>query len=119
MRGPFRAPFGDQEEQTFKLGYEQLAELESLRDAGAVRLLRRLLSDDCKSDDILETIRLGLIGGGMTDVEALRTVRKFIKDDTQNRDEQRQVAAGIISATIFPDEGGEQPEKSQAAKATN
>lgn len=54
----------------FALHIGQLRELQSKCGAGPQRILQRLASLDWLVDDIRETIRLGLIGGGKTPSEA-------------------------------------------------
>lgn len=62
----------------FDLHIGQLRELQTKCGAGPQRILHRLASIDWLVDDIRETIRLGLIGGGMTPSAAhALTVRYF------------------------------------------
>lgn len=63
---------------TFRLGMEQLRKLQEATGAGPLALFNRLSSGDWKVDDVRETIRLGLIGGGMGGIEALKMVKEFV-----------------------------------------
>lgn len=63
---------------TFRLGMEQLRKLQESTGAGPLALFNRLSSGDWKVDDVRETIRLGLIGGGMGGIEALKMVKEFV-----------------------------------------
>ena len=62
----------------FRLGVDQIRELEKTLDMGLLRIFRRVNSDDCRLEDCEHTIRLGLIGGGMEPVKALRLQRKYV-----------------------------------------
>lgn len=62
----------------FRLGVKEIEELETKREAGILKLFRRMNSDDWRIGDLQEVIRLGLIGGGMDSVAALRFTRKYV-----------------------------------------
>ena len=68
--GQIAAPFGDGI-HIFRLDIGQLEELDELTDAGPEFLMNRVIRGDWKLKDIRETIRLGLIGGGMDAMRAL------------------------------------------------
>lgn len=57
----------------------QLRELEAKRDVGMGVLLDRLGEGSWRIDDVIETIRLGLIGGGMKNREAYDFVTRHIQ----------------------------------------
>jgi len=57
-------PFGDGA-YLFRLDFGGVRELQRLTDAGPLVLHRRLLHGQWMMDDVRETIRLGLIGGGL------------------------------------------------------
>lgn len=65
---------------TFRLAWGQLGELQDKCDAGPYVILQRLHNGTWKIQDIAETIRLGLIGGGKTPVDALKLVRSYVQD---------------------------------------
>lgn len=68
--GQTSAPFGDGV-HIFRLDIGQLEELDELTDAGPEFLMNRVIRGDWRLKDIRETIRLGLIGGGMDPMRAL------------------------------------------------
>ena len=61
-------------EHQFSLDWAQLRALESIADIGPLALLQSIQTGNWKLDDLLNTIRLGLIGAGMDTVEAKRAV---------------------------------------------
>lgn len=56
----------------------QLEELQEATNSGPSALLRRLSDSDFRVRDITETIRLGLIGGGMSPKDAFDMTRKYV-----------------------------------------
>ena len=52
-------------EHAFRLGIGELRAIEQKCDAGCAVVLMRLLSSAWKIDDVVQPIRLGLIGAGM------------------------------------------------------
>ena len=69
-------------------------ELEAKCDAGVQRIMQRLLSGDARLDDYRETIRLGLIGGGLAPDKALRLVGSYV--DGRPRLESIGVAVAVL-----------------------
>jgi hypothetical protein len=61
-------------EHPFLLRIGELRALESACDLGSRVILLALMGSTFRVDHVLETIRLGLIGGGMPDTEARRTL---------------------------------------------
>lgn len=64
---------------TFALRWGQLASLQEACDAGPYVILERLATGTWKINDIRETIRYGLIGGGLTPPAALSLVREYVE----------------------------------------
>lgn len=64
---------------SFRMGWGELAELQEKCDAGPHVVYSRLGDGSWKIEDISHTIRLGLIGGGLTPVDALKVVRKYVE----------------------------------------
>lgn len=64
----------------FRLAWGELAELQEKCDAGPFVILNRLSSGTWKVHDISQTIRLGLIGGGLKPAEALKLTRKYVEE---------------------------------------
>lgn len=97
-------PFGG-DDRRFRLRIGEWEELERLcGDVGPPVIMRRLSLGEWKQADVRETIRLGLIGGGMPEVQALGLVRRYL-DELPIGDHvttaQAIVAAGIVGC---PDE---------------
>ncbi|QYA12944.1 gene transfer agent family protein [Rhizobium sp. AB2/73] len=68
-------------EHTFLLGLDLLRALEVKCDAGPMHILQRLSSGQWYVDDIIETIRLGLEGGGLPKDAARNLVKRYIGHD--------------------------------------
>lgn len=64
----------------FRLAWAQLAELQEKTNAGPYVVFARLESDVWRIEDIAHTIRLGLIGGGMSPTDALKKVRAYVEE---------------------------------------
>jgi hypothetical protein len=102
---------------TFRLGLEQLEELEEKRDASIFALHRRLSPQvrDVRTADIVEVLRIGLIGGGMKPVEAMLLVRRYV--DERPLDENRDAAYAVVLAALSRVRTEDPPKgESQAAK---
>lgn len=88
----------------FRLAWGQLAELQEKCDAGPYIVLQRLHNGTWRLSDIADTIRLGLIGGGMAPVDALKKVRTYVEERPPM--ENVIFAQAILSAALMgaPDE---------------
>lgn len=71
-------PFGE-EERLFRLGMDQLFALEQKRDCAFAVLHDRLMRGGWSIADVSETLRLGLVGGGMDVREAKTLVEHFCR----------------------------------------
>lgn len=89
---------------TFRLPVEQLEELQELCDAGPAWIRARLATGQWRRKDISETIRLGLIGGGMKPTDARKLVARYV--DARPLEENTLVAQAILAAVLVgvPDE---------------
>lgn len=78
MREPpsFTAFFGDGD-RTFRLTPPLILELERITNAGIGGLSRRMFAGDFRHQELLETVRLGLIGGGETPQSAASLVATY------------------------------------------
>jgi hypothetical protein len=65
---------------TFKLGLKQMQELQERCDAGPEMIQARIKSGFPNVADLRETIRLGLIGGGLDAARALTLVERYVDD---------------------------------------
>jgi len=68
------------EERTFALRIRELRALQGVCDAGPGELLQRFVAQRYRVDDVRETIRQGLIGGGDTDAIATKLMRDHFDD---------------------------------------
>ena len=90
-------------DHVFRLRIGEIRELEDKRDAGCFQIYKRLADGSCRFDDIRETLRLGLIGGGMQAPLALGLVAKYAGPTTFM--ENLLVAQAVITAALFGDPG--------------
>lgn len=123
--GAIEQDFGDGT-YTFRLGLSEIEELEAKCSEAAGRdvsifELQTLLHPEIKrarSKYIIETLRLGLIGGGKTPVDALGLVRKYC--EVRPIDESRDVAYAVALAALARVHPGELGDVSgEAAAAEN
>lgn len=71
--------FGDGPHR-FRLAIDELEELQEKTGIGPFVLLNRLIAGEWRVADVRETLRLGLIGGGMEPIEALVLVRRYVDE---------------------------------------
>lgn len=103
----------------FRLGWGELAELQEKTDAGPYVVLQRLHGGAWRIEDVSNTIRLGLIGGGMKPEEALKKVRYYVEQRPPM--ESLPYAVAVLSAGLLgaPDEPlGEAEGEAAEAKST-
>lgn len=91
--------FGDGD-HTFRLAIGQWLELQDKTGAGPLQLYTRLLDRSWRIEDLRETVRLGLVGGGTAPGEALKLVARYVDDRPLL--EAVPVALAIITASLFP-----------------
>lgn len=120
--GSVTLPFVDGP-KTFRLGWGELIKLQEACDAGPYVIYRRLMMGGWKLQDISNTIRLGLIGGGMTPELALNFVRDYV--EARPPLESIPLAQGILGTALqgAPDEkpgehGGEEAATSSTTSPT-
>lgn len=120
--GSVTLPFVDGP-KIFRLGWGELIKLQEACDAGPYVIYRRLMMGAWKLEDISNTIRLGLIGGGMTPEQALNFVRDYV--EARPPLESIPLAQGILGIALqgAPDEkpgeqGGEEAETSSTTSPT-
>jgi hypothetical protein len=94
-----KAFFGDGEKTFAFPNRELIEELEAKTGHGIGALFRRFSTRTYSLSDVLEVIRLGLIGGGTTPAEAARLVNVYCIARPQA--EVFAVADGVISALFF------------------
>lgn len=99
-----------------------LATMPAPKDAKEASIMQvlHLLGGDWRVDDIRETVRLGLIGGGKTPSEAFTLVARYV--DARPPLENLPLAAAILlSALVGPedDQVGKQPTEKDQNDATS
>lgn len=88
-------------EYPFRLGLGQLRELQEKTNCGPLELFKRLGAGTWRVDDVYETIRIGLIGGGKKPTEALGLVQRYVLE--RPLVESVQVAQVIIMTCLYGD----------------
>lgn len=90
---------------TFRLPIGQLRELQEKTNCGPMELLNRMIRGTWRLDDVRETIRLGLVGGGMAPIDALALVARYVDPPRNALAEAVPMAQAVISVLLF---GGEE-----------
>jgi len=111
------APFGGRDCK-FELRLGEIRELERICKAGIAAIYLRVSMLQFAIDDIRETIRLGLIGGGLAPAEAQATI--LFSVDGRPINESTQLAADILKACfegVMP--GNQDRAESNVAPATS
>lgn len=105
-------------EQVFRLAIAQIRELQEKTNCGPLELLNRMVRGTWRLDDVRETIRLGLIGGGLEPIQALSKIARYV--DARPLSESVPTAQAILSVMIFgKDEEDAPPMGEQRAKETD
>lgn len=91
-------------ETRFRLAIGEWRELQTKTGVGPARLFSRLNSGDWQVDDLVEVIRLGLIGGGAKPADARRLVDYYVVGRPLL--ESVPVALAIVGAGLI---GGDEP----------
>lgn len=104
MIGQVTLAFGDDEYPFCVAKNGHRMELEEATGYGTRHSLKRLMDGEETWKEIRETIRIGLIGGGMKPDQALRLVRRYVDD--RPRSESVLIAQAVLLAEIagVPDE---------------
>lgn len=98
----------------FRLGLGQVRELQEKTDCGPYELLRRVDAGTWRVDDLRETIRLGLMGGGTKPDQARKLVERYCGPPYGA---DVPPARAILFAAVVGAPDGERPGKRRAAKA--
>lgn len=96
-------------EHSFRLGIGELRAIEQRSEAGCAVVMMRLLSSQWKIDDVVQPIRLGLVGGGMSERDAQKALESAL--DIASPYSLAVTSADIIRRFIMwetPDQPGEQ-----------
>lgn len=84
---------------SFRLTVNGLLELEEKCSAPFTEIYGRLTAGRYSISDLRETIRLGLIGGGLEPAKALPLIRRYV--DERPKAESQKVAQVVLGATLF------------------
>lgn len=105
-------------ESTFRLGVGELLELQEKCDAGPAQIVARLEDGTWRVQDLRETLRLGLIGGGMTPTDAMVKVRRYV--DARPLMESVDPARAVLLAALlgFGDRPGDGDQAGETAAET-
>lgn len=104
------------DDYTFRLGWSELEALQEACDAGPWVILERLHNKQCRSGEIADVIRQGLIGGGLKPPEATKLVQRYVKERVSDLADNLLFAIAILQTALqgAPDEPvGEQAAASQ------
>lgn len=101
----------------FRLGMGELEELQEKTGVGPFRLTERLMSGDWYVADVRETIRLGLIGGGLDPLKALGIVRNYV--DGRPQWVRNALLAHVILSQALAGAPEEEPGKDDAPEAAS
>lgn len=108
--------FGDGE-HLFKLPLKMIAELQDRCNAGIGTIYRRVLTGDYRGEDLIEAVRCGLVGGGLTGVEARKLIDRYC--DAWPLEVWHAHASAVLSACIHGYAGDKKPKKAKARANTN
>lgn len=89
--------------QRFGLRLGEVGELERLCNAGVAGILYRLSTSQFYHADVRETLRLGLIGGGLSPPDALALIKIYF--DGRPLVESLQIAIDILLAHVHGIDG--------------
>ncbi|MCE7029535.1 gene transfer agent family protein [Jiella avicenniae] len=103
-----RAFFGDAH-YDFALKAPQIAELQHLCGAGIGTLCQRIFRGDFAYSDLVETIRLALIGGGLDPQRAAELIEVYSEVTALER--LAEIAIDVLGKRYFPPETGPEPEQ--------
>lgn len=101
-------------ERKFELRLGEIGELERLCGAGLGAIMLRLATMQWRWDDVRETVRLGLMGGGMSEPDA--TALAMAQLDKPPFGRFLQLANDIIVASV---NGADPPKKAEAETPTS
>jgi len=101
-------------EYSFRLPWGQLTELQEICDAGPYVILERLQNRTFRLCEVRDTIRLGLIGGGLDAQKAVRLVRTYVEDiERHSLMSNAVVASAVLLAALLPP--GDEPAGEEGA----
>ena len=118
--GAITIDFGD-DTYRFRLALGELEELQEKTGVGPFKLMQRLIGGEWSTADVRETLRIGLVGGGLEPSKALGLVRRYV-DERANWYVNSMLAQAVVQAAIIgaPEESpGKDPEPEAETEASN
>lgn len=106
-------------EHRFRLPIGQLRELQEKTNAGPAEVLRRLTAGTWRVDDVRETIRLGLVGGGMTPESAYVLTVRYVDERPWGQNVAPAQAILLAALVGAPDEPVGKADAPEAATEAN
>ncbi|GKX34643.1 MAG: hypothetical protein MnENMB40S_22610 [Rhizobiaceae bacterium MnEN-MB40S] len=103
-------------EHTFDLTFQMIKELETQTGVGIGGLFHRVRSFSFHATDLSETIRLALIGGGMTPADAFKLVQTYV--EPRPLSETLPIVLSILE-TVWFGSTGETDEDSDTKETPN
>lgn len=106
-------------EQKFRLAMKQLRELQEKTGVGPEALYERIRTGQWRMADLRETIRLGLIGGGMDEVRAANLMRAYFDEGPYLKHKPSAVAILLAALMGPPDDpilSAKKPRRGRAAR---
>lgn len=92
-------------EHKFALPLGRLRQLQDTCNAGPEEIFGRLRVGNWRVDDVIETLRVGLIGGGMQDREAAALVKRI--SEQGDLVGLKMTAIAVLMSALFSPEGDE------------
>jgi hypothetical protein len=103
-------------EHVFRLAWGQIVELQEKTGCGPQHLFSRIANGSWMAGDLSETIRLGLIGGGMEPLKALQLTRSYVQERPLL--ENQAPALAILGAALSGVETEDWPGKAAPGEMT-
>ncbi|WP_313666097.1 gene transfer agent family protein [Shinella sp.] len=104
----------------FRLAWGQLVELQEKCDAGPYVVLSRLENHSWRMNDISQTIRLGLIGGGIKPADASTLTRRYVEERPPLESVPYAIAILMVALQGAPEEKvGESEGEAETASTTS
>lgn len=119
--GVVEIDFGD-DTYRFRLALGELEELQEKTGVGPFKLMQRLIGGEWSTTDVRETLRLGLMGGGVDPTKALNLVRRYV-DERANWYANSMLAQAVVQAAIIgapeevPGKDGEPEAETEASNS--
>lgn len=110
-------------EHPFRLGIGELRALQAATGVGPLFLLGRITGSQWFVDDIIDTIRLGLVGGGMSEKDATALTNRVFTENTPVLYRSMLLAVRILKDAVMGDPedpvGDDPSGENQAGSVTN